>query len=103
MTTQATPAAAARRRTRRRRPRGKDPLPELGATLPPELLRDLMTAPLIMTPAQAAPYLALTPARVRLLLRRGELAGVTGARAGAARAVVPRSAVIAYWERRVSA
>lgn len=79
-----------------------DPLPKLGARLPPEMLRDLMLAPPIMTLAQAAPYLALSVSRVRRLVAHGDIVGVSGQRDGTARAVVPRSSVIAYWERRCS-
>lgn len=79
-----------------------DPLPALGTRLPPELLRDLMLAPPIMTLEQAAPYLALSVSRIRYLLAHGGLVGVCGQRDGTARAVVPRSSVIAYWERRYS-
>lgn len=79
-----------------------DPLPALGSRLPPEMLRDLMLAPPIMTLAQAAPYLALSVSRLRYLLAHGGIVGCMGQRDGTARAVVPRSSVIAYWERRYS-
>lgn len=95
----AAPAPPRRRRTRRVAAYA-DPLPALGANLPPELLRDLMSAPPLMSVVQAALYLLMSPARVRLLVRRGELAGCPGERQGASRAAVSRSAVIAYWEKR---
>lgn len=81
-------------------PEYRDPLPHLGRRLPPEFLRDLMTAPPIMSLKEAAPYLGLSESRARRLIANGRLAGVPGSRKGAKRCAVPRSAVIAYWEER---
>lgn len=77
-----------------------DPLPQLGRSLPPELLRDLMSLPPLMRASEAARQVGMTVDRMRALVRSGEIAGVAGGRAGAARMLVSRSGLIAWLERR---
>lgn len=73
---------------------------ELGKGLPRDVLAELMEAPPMMSLAEAARYLGLSESRVRALIHSRQLVGATGSKKGASRVVVPRSAVISYWERR---
>lgn len=77
-----------------------EPMPDLGKRLPPELLHTLLQAPPMMNPKQAAEYLGMSESRVRALRRTGQIVGIGGAMKGSKRCSIPRSAVIAYWERR---
>lgn len=78
-----------------------DPLPDLGKRLPPELYRELMTAPPILTVREAAAYMKMSEERVRVRLRQGKLAGsIRGAHGGAEKCLIPRSALLQYFEQR---
>lgn len=77
----------------------RDPMPELGYRLPPEILREVMQAPPLMSAKEASPFMNMSPSRIRTLIRERQLTGVS-ARVGSERIVIPRSAVLAYWERR---
>lgn len=76
---------------------------DLGKSLPPEFLAELMQAPPMLTLAEAATYLGLSESRTRALIHSRQLVGAAGSRRGSARCVIPRSAVIGYWERRLAA
>lgn len=77
----------------------RDPLPDLGKRLPPELYREIMTAPPILGIREAAKYLGVSVSTVRALLRDRHLVGVGGARKGSKRCAIPRSSILVYWER----